>query len=106
MKLNKGQIRQGDVLLVATEKVSGEPESATKRGVVMAYGEVTGHAHRFEKASEAQALTGSIVRHLIVNTPAVLLHEEHSPPTVAPGKYDLPAQTEWTDAQEPIVVAD
>ena len=106
-KLNKGQLRQGDVLLVATKEASGDAEPIASDGsVVLAHGEVTGHRHRFERASEAQALTGSVVRQLIVNAPATLLHEEHSPPTVAPGHYDLPAQVEWTDANEPRRVED
>jgi hypothetical protein len=37
---------------------------------------------------------------------ALLKHEEHTEIPVAPGSYDLPQQTEWTDANEPIVVAD
>lgn len=106
-KLNKSQIRQGDVLLVATQRVTGEPEPIASDGcVVLAHGEVTGHRHRFERASEAQALAGSGVRQLIVNSAAALLHEEHSPPTIEPGHYDLPRQVEWTDDNEPRQVAD
>jgi hypothetical protein len=106
-KLNKGQVRQGDVLLVAAKVAAGEAEPIASDGsVVLAHGEVTGHRHRFERASEAQALTGSVIRQLIVNVPAALLHEEHSPPTVEPGIYDLPAQVEWTDANEPRKVED
>ena len=106
-KLNQGQIRQGDVLLVASKAVEGTPEPAASDGsVVLAHGEVTGHRHRFERASEAQALTGALVRGLIVKSAAALLHEEHSAPTVAPGHYDLPRQTEWSDDNEPRQVAD
>ena len=107
-ELNKGQVRQGDVLLVKVDShASGDPEPIASDGsVVLAHGEVTGHRHRFERASEAQALTGSIVRQLLVNTPAALLHEEHSPPSVAPGHYDLPSQVEWSDANEPRKVED
>lgn len=105
-KLNKGQIRQGDVLLVATKAAAGNVEPPTERGVILALGESTGHAHRFERASDAQALTGSVVRQLIVRAPAALLHEEHSPPMVGPGQYDLPRQCEWDDSMEPIQVTD
>ena len=107
-KLIEGQIRQGDVMLVRTDApVSGNAEPIASDGsVVLAHGEVTGHRHRFERASDAQALTGSRVRQLLVNSPAALLHEEHSPPTVVPSRYDLPIQTEWTDAMEPRQVAD
>jgi hypothetical protein len=107
MKLNKDQIRQGDVLLVRAEKSSGEAEPIASDGsTVLAHGEVTGHRHRFERAAEATALVGTSVRQLYVNVPGMLLHEEHSAPKVLPGHYDLPRQVEWTDANEPRIVAD
>lgn len=107
-ELDYNQIRQGDVLLVRTDIQDAEqPEPlATDDSTVLAHGEVTGHRHRFERASGAQALTGSRVRQLIVNWPAKLLHEEHSAPIVPAGRYDLPIQTEWSDALEPRQVAD
>jgi hypothetical protein len=105
--LDKDQIRQGDVLLVSTKNSSGEAEAIASDGsTVLAHGEVTGHRHRFERAAEAHALTGTTVRQLYVNVPGMLLHEEHSAPTVAPGHYDLPKQVEWTDANEPRAVED
>jgi len=107
-KLNSKQIRQGDVLLVeraTKDAVEAEPASADG-SCVLAHGEVTGHRHRFERASEAQALTGARVRQLLVNAPATLLHEEHTQAPVKPGIYDLPRQTEWTDENEPRTVAD
>jgi hypothetical protein len=105
--LDKGQIRQGDVLLVGSKLVNDQQEPAASDGsVVLAHGEVTGHRHRFERAAEAYALTGTIIRQLYVNVPAMLLHEEHTAPKVNPGVYDLPRQVEWTDANEPRIVAD
>jgi hypothetical protein len=107
MERDNKQYRQGDVLLVACKQSGGEKEPASSDGcTVLAHGEVTGHRHRFERAMDAQALVGTNVRQLYVNVPAMLLHEEHATPTVAPGHYDLPKQVEWTDANEPRQVAD
>ena len=108
MKLKDTQIRQGDVLLVRTQtQDASEAEAPSADGsTVLAHGEVTGHRHRFERASDVQALTGTRVRQLIANLPAQLLHEEHTQAQVKPGIYDLPAQVEWTDANEPRRVED
>lgn len=107
-RVNVGQIRQGDVLLVETgalEDTAAE-QPAADGCTVLAHGEVTGHRHRFERAAEARALVGTTVRQLYVRVPCMLLHEEHTAPTVQPGSYDLPRQVEWTDANEPRTVAD
>ncbi len=107
-KLDKGQIRQGDVLLV---RINSAPEGEAEkrdpaRGTVLAYGEVTGHAHRFAEP-HVQIIKTPKARHLrVVKTEALLRHEEHTAPMVAPGDYALPKQVEWTDALEPRIVAD
>ena len=108
MRLNPDQLRQGDVLLVrAQDQDATEPESIASDGsTVLAHGEVTGHRHRLERASEAQALTGSRIRQLLVGLDAPLIHEEHKTVVIPAGRYDLPRQVEWTDALEPRQVAD
>ena len=106
-KLDKGQFRQGDVLIAVAEIIeTGVPEPKVSGETVLAHGEVTGHKHRFERASETQALTGARIRQLLVNAPAALLHEEHLPIEIPAGRYDLPRQCEWSDADEPRTVAD
>ena len=103
--LDKGQIRQGDVLLV---RVAESPEvKASETNVVIAHGEVTGHKHQFMAESRVSYLgRDSGLERFGVGAPSVLLHEEHSAPTVPPGLYDRPIQTEWSDDLEPRQVAD
>jgi hypothetical protein len=96
------QIRQGDVLLVRVGDACDVP--AAKEPVILAHGEVTGHKHQFMAESRASYLGREAG--LKIGAPTKLLHEEHSAPTVLPGIYDVPVQTEWTDANEPIAVAD
>src|SRR5262245_19031332 len=88
MPLIPAMARQGDVLLVP---VTAVPESATAvardRGrVVLAYGEVTGHAHVVASAGATQ-LAYADDRYLRLREAATLTHEEHSPIALAPGAY-------------------
>jgi hypothetical protein len=76
---------------------------------VLAYGEVTGHAHVIDApASEATLLTSEEGERFlrIVGKAAPLIHEEHAALTVLPGIYRLPPQVEWSDAMEPVRVLD
>lgn len=96
------QIRQGDVLLVRVGDAGKIAPSIEP--VVIAHGEVTGHKHQFQADSRVSYLGREAGLH--VGADSALKHEEHSAPTVPPGIYDLPAQTEWSDDLEPRVVAD
>lgn len=106
--------RQGDVLLVP---VAGVPAGLKSRGVgktILAYGEVTGHHHRFEsdrvtsfyKEGEADfagggsgtALRGSRTDVEFVSVGAGgadLVHEEHSAIHVPTGDYAVVRQREF-----------
>lgn len=121
------QIRQGDVQL---QPVSQLPEGCTeipndKGRIVLAYGEVTGHAHAIadhnvdvenalntklagkladaaikraqNKARLLRAPNGE--RYLEVRETVTLRHEEHTPHTLNPGIYQLPSQVEYTPAE-------
>jgi hypothetical protein len=97
-------IRQGDVLLVSTRQAL--PENAVdvtpREGrVVLALGEVTGHAHAiYERGTQARPAVrlweAGAERFLQVLTKTPLQHEEHSTLTLPPGLYRLPAQVEYT----------
>jgi hypothetical protein len=74
-----GQIRQGDVLLIPVEVLPpagrrGQPE------VVLAEGEVTGHAHRL---AGGEVLDWSVAGQRYVRVegdqPGTLAHEDHDP---------------------------
>ena len=74
-------IRQGDVCLV---RVAQLPKGATeakikdKKRVVLAYGEVTGHAHAIYEPTKARLWDAGVERFLQVMERCELCHEEHS----------------------------
>ena len=90
------QYRQGDVLLV---KVDALPDGAVAQEVdgriVLAYGEVTGHAHAV--GLEGAMLYKSNGEDLLkVHKATALVHEEHSPIALDPGVYKVVRQREYT----------
>jgi hypothetical protein len=98
-------IRQGDVLLVKVEKIPETAKAAEPTGqkVILAFGEVTGHHHRFEFVDTSHNVKLYVghggARYLDVSAPADLLHEEHSTARVPAGKWLLPQQVEYTPAE-------
>lgn len=104
----KGQVRQGDVLLnPATTDLAKAVEVPRDNGrVVLAYGEVTGHAHAL--TDEGVALlenpeTGE--RQLVATPKAMVRHEEHAALPVLGSlttstKRDVILQAEWSDEEE------
>ena len=109
-------IRQGDVILVPVKSLPKNLSAVPLHGgrIVLAFGEVTGHAHAIadhgiseEAAAEVaeaaiararlwRAEDGS--RYLEVREPVSLVHEEHTAHTVPPGIYELPVQMEYNAA--------
>lgn len=119
-------IRQGDVCLLA---VNGLPEGSTPvsmdRGrIVLAYGEVTGHAHAIAdhldaatatevlSAQSAEVMEAAMARakarlwaapsgerYLEVHEPVSLRHEEHTAHVIPVGFWQLPSQVEYTPAE-------
>ena len=94
--------RQGDVLLRAVDAIPDSARFVVKRDagrIVLAYGEVTGHAHAIE-ASEAEAtlLRDERARFLRLIADVDLTHEEHATVRVPAGAYEVIQQREWTDA--------
>lgn len=91
------QYRQGDVLLVKLD-LKEVPEGATREPsedrVVLAYGEVTGHAHAIDPTS-ASLYRWHNDRLLEANAGATLVHEEHSAITLEPGFYRVVQQREY-----------
>ena len=116
------QIRQGDVLL---QQVDTLPQGCTELPpdgdrIVLAHGEVTGHAHaiydHLMHAGHAEASAADITksaiaqaqakarlfvaqggdRYLVVTDAVNLRHEEHTSHVLEPGIYHLPSQVEYT----------
>ena len=103
--------RQGDVLL---ERVDSMPDGLEEvprdpsRGVVLALGESTNHAHAISDSGAIlfRGKGANDDRFLRVLKPVSLRHEEHAPIDLPQGLYRVRRQIEWTDADEPRVVAD
>jgi ACT domain-containing protein len=87
--------RQGDVLI---RRIDGLPEQkATNRasGHILE-GEATGHIHRLEDVQAAEVLEIEGGLYLRVGDEGVrIIHEEHSPITLAPGSYEVTRQREY-----------
>src|SRR3990167_2011013 len=98
MKIISG-LRQGDVYLAVVDEL---PKGATKvvlpKGrIVLAYGEVTGHAHAiYEDIEQVQIWAVGKVKYLEVMATVMLRHEEHSEAKLIPGIFHLPLQMEYT----------
>ena len=122
MKVFSKQARQGDVFLRRIDKLPENlQEIPRERGkVVLAHGEVTGHAHaiseahvmhyRVDPAMEVKAeangmrtklrAAGNLApsSYLVVeNQPASLLHEEHEGIQIPPGTYEIRRQREYDE---------
>lgn len=98
----KFQARQGDVLVTAIKAIpAGASPVENKDRIVLAYGEVTGHAHALT-VEEAQEFTfadaGGIVRRFlqVFDRGATLRHEEHAPISMPPGIYEIIQQREYS----------
>lgn len=90
-------IRQGDVALVLVSKLPSEAKDITpdKGRVVLAYGEVTGHAHAVYERESVRLWQAGAERFLQVLVKTALKHEEHSTAYLDPGIYQLPTQVEY-----------
>lgn len=95
-------IRQGDVLVMAIESIPDAVESVERdRGrIVLAYGEVTGHAHAIaspdaELFASPGATAEAVDRYLRVRSTVALEHEEHATVTLPPGDYVVRRQRQY-----------
>lgn len=100
------QHRQGDILLVPAQLPAGaQPVAPSPRGVVLAEGEATGHAHVMDAATVKMWSAGE-QRYVEVLAPTPLTHEEHGGSVVAPGVYEVLRKHEYTDEDEWRTIAD
>lgn len=94
--------RQGDVLLVPVHEIpAGLVAVPLDCGrVVLAYGEVTGHAHVIDRPDVVQFLAADLDemsdRFLRVEQEVKVVHDEHDPVVLAPGDYRVVRQREYT----------
>lgn len=124
MTTKRVPIAQGDVLLIPRRSVPGDSrEAATEAGRhILALGESTGHSHSVlanraamfvaDRPASGAALTigwlkvgtdGVAVEHLNAD---MATRADHLPIDLAPGIWEIRRQREWTDENEPRIVAD
>lgn len=74
--------------------------------IILAYGEVTGHAHRIPHRSAKLYRDESDARFLRATAPVTLRHEEHAPIKLPTGDYRVVIQKEYVPGELPRNVAD
>lgn len=90
--------RQGDVLLIKIETL---PKGAQKlKDKVLAYGEVTGHSHRFSELKNVDRYELDGKTYLQVYAPTPLIHEEHQQQIILPGTYEQIQEREYSYIDE------
>lgn len=96
--------RQGDVVLI---KVAALPKGAKRveGPIILAHGEVTGHAHQIFGGGCALMEAGSKT-FLTADQLLDLTHQEHATLVIEPGVYEVRRQREWSDQDEPRMVLD
>lgn len=90
--------RQGDVLLMPVQAIPGTASRGERDNgrIILAYGEVTGHAHAISEESVA-VLEYEGTRYIRVpDEGAKLKHEEHRAIALAGGEYRIVTQKEYT----------
>ena len=102
------QFIQGDVIIT---RVKALPEDAKlqkphARGVVLAEGEVTGHAHVMAPTKVKQFMVGQQM-FITVDEATEVQHEEHAPAVIPAGTYKVGVAREYDPfAEEAHAVAD
>jgi hypothetical protein len=91
--------RQGDVLIRRIKSLPMQKAQPRLTGI-LAYGEVTGHAHRVEDLTRAEVLEVGKGLFLRVGSEGVrIVHEEHAPVSLPAGDYEIQIQREYTPAE-------
>lgn len=78
-------LRQGDVLLIAVKEPKGAKFAEQTKDVILAYGEVTGHAHRIKEFAKVQVWDAGAERYIRALETTQITHEEHAPITLEAG---------------------
>ncbi|HEY1555783.1 MAG TPA: hypothetical protein VGF94_13185 [Kofleriaceae bacterium] len=99
MKTKSVMFRQGDVLVAAVAcALPREVERVARDAgrIVLAYGEVTGHAHAIHSSGATLWECADGARYLEVKRAVQLLHEEHATIKVPAGLYRVVRQREYS----------
>ncbi len=95
--------RHGDVLIGPVESVPAD--ARPREGLVLAHGEITGHAHRVETDARAELFEAGRELFLrVLGSPARVVHEEHLPIELPPGNYRVWRQREYDPREDRTVM--
>ena len=85
---------QGDVFIESIDKI---PNGVKKKDNILAYGEITGHRHRFESKAIQVFVDEDKQQFIEVsnNEEGLLVHEEHDTVHLPKGKYKVRLQREY-----------
>lgn len=86
------RFQQGDVVLkpIADFPKGDRAMDDQMKSKILAFGEVTGHAHRLSDADNAvETFRIMNIIYMSVAKATRLLHEEHAPIEIPPGKYEI-----------------
>lgn len=106
----KTMFRQGDVLLILVGAIpAGAKDVTPEKRIVIAEGEVTGHAHAIYPEAEQKQRTkpglparlwdAGAERFVQVLEKTALRHEEHAPVELPPGNYQVVHQREYSPSE-------
>ncbi len=91
--------RQGDVLVIRVDSIpkNAKPVARENGRIILAHGEVTGHAHAILEPRASLVQDDSGVTYLeIASAMAALQHEEHSAIDLPKGFYRVIRQREYS----------
>jgi hypothetical protein len=102
------QVRQGDVFLERIDAIPAnvKPRARDNGRAILAYGEVTGHAHVLDDPESAIFDGEDGEFFLRIESDTGLVHDEHARIDLPEGLYVGRTQREWTDENESRAVAD
>ena len=86
------QYRHGDVFVKEIDEIT--QDAKPREGLVLAYGEVTGHKHQLDAGEMFETKDGKLYFRL--NKKGKLRHEEHLTITLPKGNYEVIRQREYT----------
>lgn len=96
--------RQGDVLIIPVKSIPKAVEAVEREQgrIVLAHGEVTGHAHAIKDKHAAlfrDPKLAAIFMHVSGDEAVALEHDEHSTIAIPPGNYQIVRQVEYHPAE-------
>lgn len=94
--------RQGDVFVKKVDRLPNGNQQNIERDkgrIVLAYGEVTGHAHAIKDKNACLLKIDNKVFLTVIDNPVDLSHEEHSTITLPVGNYEVIRQKQYTPSR-------